>query len=71
MTTISVVVKGLCNKPEGRGFIPAALGPGIHSASNRHEYQLVMFLGSKARPMGKADNLSAICEPIVQTVWGP
>jgi hypothetical protein len=49
----SVVVKALCYKPEGRGFetrlserflsiyliLPAALGPGIYSASNRNEYQ--------------------------------
>jgi hypothetical protein len=49
----SVVVKALCCKPEGRGFeirwgewicsinliLPAALGPGVHSASNRNEYQ--------------------------------
>jgi hypothetical protein len=25
----------------------------------------IMFLGSKARPVRKADNLTAICEPIV------
>jgi hypothetical protein len=48
----SVVVKGLCYKSEGRGFenrwdeflnvpniLPAALGPGVYSASNRNEYQ--------------------------------
>jgi hypothetical protein len=48
----SVVVKALCYKPEGRGFdtrwgdffliyliLPAALGPGVYSASNRNEYQ--------------------------------
>jgi hypothetical protein len=45
----SLVVKALCYKPEGRGFetpwvsiyliLPAALGPGVHSASNRNEYQ--------------------------------
>jgi hypothetical protein len=47
------VVKTLCYKPEGRGFaprwgerifpiyliFPAALGPGVYSASNRNEYQ--------------------------------
>jgi hypothetical protein len=28
-------------KPEGGGYLilPAALGPGVHSASNRNEYQ--------------------------------
>jgi hypothetical protein len=49
----SVVVKELCYKPEGRGFqtwwgelifsihliLPAALGPGVYSASNRNQYQ--------------------------------
>jgi hypothetical protein len=47
----SVVVKELCYKPEGRGFdsrggfffiyliLPAALGTGVYSASNRNEYQ--------------------------------
>jgi hypothetical protein len=49
---VSVVVKALCYKPEGRGLdtpwgdffliyltLPAALGPGVHSASNRNEYK--------------------------------
>jgi hypothetical protein len=49
----SIVVKALCYKPEGRGFetrlgewflsiyliLPAALGPGVYSASNINEYQ--------------------------------
>jgi hypothetical protein len=49
----SIVVKALCYKPEGRGFetrwgewflsnyliLPAALGPGVYSASDRNEYQ--------------------------------
>jgi hypothetical protein len=49
----SIVVKALCYKPEGRGFVtrwgewfvsiylilPTALGPGVYSASNRNEYQ--------------------------------
>jgi hypothetical protein len=49
----SIVVKALCYKPEGHGFetrcggwflsiyliFPAALGPGVYSASNRNEYQ--------------------------------
>jgi hypothetical protein len=47
------VVKALCFKPEGLGFnsrwghwifsidliLPAAIGPGVYSASNRNEYQ--------------------------------
>jgi hypothetical protein len=49
----SEVVKALSYKPKGRGFetrwdelffsiyliLPTALGPGVHSASNRNEYQ--------------------------------
>jgi hypothetical protein len=49
----SVTVEALCYKPEGRGFetrwgewifsiyliLPAALGPGVYSASNRNGYQ--------------------------------
>jgi hypothetical protein len=50
----SVIVKALCYKPEGRWFesrwgeffflsiyliLQAALAPGVHSASNRNEYQ--------------------------------
>jgi hypothetical protein len=30
-----------------------------------------MFLGSGARPVRKADNLTAICEPNVYTMWDP
>jgi hypothetical protein len=50
---VSAVVKVLCYKPEGRGFVTwwvericsiylillAALGPGVYSAFNRNEYQ--------------------------------
>jgi hypothetical protein len=43
-----------------------ALGPGVYSTSNRNEDQKRrMFLGSRGRPMRKADKLIAICEPIV------
>jgi hypothetical protein len=59
---------------EGRGFetrggewifskyliLPAALGPGVYSASNRNGYKKIMFLGSREQPMRRADNLSAI-----------
>jgi hypothetical protein len=30
-----------------------------------------MFLSSRERPMRKADNLDAISEPIVWTMWDP
>jgi hypothetical protein len=55
------LVEALCYKPEGRGFssdeviefffsiyliLPAVLGSGVYSASNRNEYQKI-FLGVK------------------------
>jgi hypothetical protein len=39
-------------------------GPGVDSASNRNEYQESSWVG-KWRPARKADNLTAISEPIV------
>jgi hypothetical protein len=30
-----------------------------------------MSLSSKARPVRKAQNIAAICEPIVYTLWDP
>jgi hypothetical protein len=48
-------------------ILPAALGRGIYSASNRNDYQKQknVFLGSRALPMCRADILTAICELIV------
>jgi hypothetical protein len=48
-------------------ILPDALGPGVHSDSNRNEYhkQKKKFLGSRERPAHRADNLTTICEPIV------
>jgi hypothetical protein len=48
-------------------ILPAALGPRVYSDSNRNEYQKQInnVLGSRARPVCKADNLTAICEPTV------
>jgi hypothetical protein len=31
----------------------------------------ILFLGSRERPAHKADNHTAICEPIVYTLWDP
>jgi hypothetical protein len=76
----SFLVKALCYKSESRAFetrwddffsiyliLPAALGPGVHSAFNRNEYQKQKnnVFGSKALPVLRADNVTAICEPIV------
>jgi hypothetical protein len=43
-------------------ILPAAYVPGVDSASNRNEYQVP---GGKGRPVLKANNLIAICQPIV------
>jgi hypothetical protein len=45
-------------------ILPAALGPGVYSASNRNR-KIIMFLESKVRRGRRANNLTAICEPIV------
>jgi hypothetical protein len=37
---------------------------GVDSAFNRNEYQ-ESFLGVKGWPASKADNITAICEPIL------
>jgi hypothetical protein len=73
------VVKTLCYKPEARVFktqgdecissiyliLPAALGPGVHSSSNRSTgSRKIMFLESTVQPVCEADNLTAICELI-------
>jgi hypothetical protein len=31
--------------------------------------KIIMFLGSKVRPVRRDDNLTAIWEPIVYTMW--
>jgi hypothetical protein len=77
----SIAVKALYYKPECHGFetrrderisliyimLPTILGPGVHSASNRNEYQKQTnnVSGSKAWPVRRADKLEAICEPVV------
>jgi hypothetical protein len=47
-------------------YLQPHYGPGVDSASNRNEYQeSSRGGGGKGRPVRKADNLTAICEPIV------
>jgi hypothetical protein len=73
----SVVVEAPCYKPEGHGFetlwgewifpiyliFPGALDPEVYSASTRSRK---MFLGSRARPVRGADELTAVSEPTVR-----
>jgi hypothetical protein len=76
----SVVVKTLCYKPEGRGFdsrwveflnLPNPSGRtrpwGLLSLTemSTRNIKIIMFLGSKVRLVRRADNLTAIYEPIV------
>jgi hypothetical protein len=74
----SVVVKALCYEPEGRGFdtdevvfkiyliLPAALGAGFtQPLTEMSTRNLKIILGSKVRRVRRADNLTAIYEPIV------
>jgi hypothetical protein len=45
-------------------ILPPALCPTVGSASIRNDYQEFSW-GDTERPARKADNLTAICEPIV------
>jgi hypothetical protein len=45
-------------------FFRPHYGPEVYAASNRKEYKKI-FLGGKARPAHKADNLTDVCEPTV------
>jgi hypothetical protein len=47
----SLVVKALCHKPESREFETRSIK--------------MIFVGSRAWPVRRADNLTSICEPIV------
>jgi hypothetical protein len=44
-------------------ILPAALWPWVDSVSDKNEYQESSW--GKGQPARKADNLPAICEPIV------
>jgi hypothetical protein len=37
----------------------------FYLTKKEYQKQIIMFLGSRARPVLKADNLTTICEPIV------
>jgi hypothetical protein len=75
LTAVAYLVEALCYKPGHWMFsihliLLVTLGPRVYLASNRNEYQKV-FLGSRAHPVRKTDNLTAICEPIVHDMWEP
>jgi formylmethanofuran dehydrogenase subunit E-like metal-binding protein len=44
-------------------FFHPHYGPGVDSVPNRNEYQKSSW--GKGRPARKADNFTAVCEPIV------
>jgi hypothetical protein len=70
------VIKALCYKlkgclrPDHVNFLnlpnlPAALSPGVYSASNRSTRSIqIMFLASKVWRVHRADNLATTREPI-------
>jgi hypothetical protein len=69
---VSVVVEALCDEVIERNSInlilPAALGLGFSqplTGMSTRSRKIIMFLGSKVRTMRRADNLAAICDPIV------
>jgi hypothetical protein len=83
----SVVVKALCYQPEGRWFNtrwgqflnwpnpssrtrPQGFTQPLTEMSTRN-IKIIMFLGSEVQPVRRADNLTTINEPIVQTMWDP
>jgi hypothetical protein len=49
------------------GHIHAAYENGTQSLTemSTRNRKIIMFLGSKVRPVRRADNVTAICEPIV------
>jgi hypothetical protein len=51
----------LCSRTLSLGFTQL-----LPEVSTRNKQ---MFLGFRARPVRKADNRTAICEPIVYTMW--
>jgi hypothetical protein len=77
----NVVVKALCYKPEGRGSIPDEVNffnlpnpsgrtrtwglLSLQQKLSTGNIQIIIFLGSKVRQVNKADNFTAIYEPIV------
>jgi hypothetical protein len=80
---VAYLVGALCYKPEGPGSIPDEI---IEVLNWPNPFSLTMALGStqplakmstrnflagKGRPEPKADNFTAICEPIFKTVWEP
>jgi hypothetical protein len=48
-------------------MLPAALGPGVSQPLTEMSTRSrkIMFLGSKVRPVRRADNFTANCEPTV------
>jgi hypothetical protein len=48
-------------------ILPASLGPGVTQPLSEMSTRSrkIMLLGSKVRPVRRADNLAATCKPIV------
>jgi hypothetical protein len=50
---------------------PLSIFSMLTEMSTRNMKIIIMFLGSKVRQVRRADNLTAICEPNVWTMWDP
>jgi hypothetical protein len=44
---------------------------GVVTFLRHYPQRKIRFLGRRARPVLRADNLAAICVPIVHTMWDP
>jgi hypothetical protein len=79
-----IVLKALCYKPEGRGFNsrwghwiffnwpnPSSCIMALGSTQPITEMSTRNIPGGKGRPSRKADNLTAIFEPILKVMWDP
>jgi hypothetical protein len=54
-------------------ILPATLGPGFTQplAEMSTRSRKIMFLGSRAQPVRRADNFATICDSLVSKMWDP
>jgi hypothetical protein len=64
------MVKGVI-RGFSRGFESVSLINSLSSSRNEYQEQKEKFLEIRALPARKDDDLTAICDPIVSTMWDP